>query len=176
MNVNLELLVKQLKNGDEKAFDAIYENTHRQLFFVVLPIVKDRDLAEDIVQDTYLQLLKKLEVYQTKNLLSYLITIARNLAINEYNRRKKIVKIDDFDNYSIIDQVEFKAEAKEAITKALQVLDNLEKNIFLLHVLEGLTHKEIAMIVDKPLGTVTWMYSRSIKKMQERLKGDNYEY
>jgi len=174
--VNLEALVKQLKNGNEKAFNTIYEATHRQLYFVILPILKDRGLAEDIVQDTYLQFLKKLEDYKTKNLLSYLITIARNLAINEYNRRKKVVKIDDFDDFSIVDQIEFRVEAKETITKALSVLDTIEKNIFLLHVLEGLTHKEISLIVDKPLGTVTWMYSRSIKKMQDKLKGDNYEY
>ncbi len=176
MGKNLEVLVKRLRSGDESAFKEIYESTYRQIFFVILPITRDKFLSEDIIQDTYLKFLQKLDDYKSKNLLSYLITIAKNQAINEYNRRKKVTKIEDFSEFSYYDYVEFKTEAKEAITKALSVLDNEEKNIFLLHVLEEMTHKEIAAIVDKPIGTVTWLYSRAIKKMQNKLKGDNYEY
>ena len=176
LRVSLEVLVKRLKNGDEKAFVEIYEYTQRKLYFVALQIVQDKALAEDIVQDTYLKFLEKLASYQSKNLFSYLITITKNLAINEYNRRKKITKIEDFDSFSFHEYVEYKTEANEAITKALAVLDNLEKNIVLLHVLENLTHREIAEIIDKPIGTVSWLYARSIKKMKDKLKGDNYEY
>jgi RNA polymerase sigma-70 factor, ECF subfamily len=173
---NLEVLVRRLKQGDETAFTNIYNQTYRQIFFVILPITRDKFLAEDIIQETYLKFLQKLEDYKTKNLLSYLITIAKNLAINEYNRRKKVTKVEDFDEFSYYDYVEFKTEAKEAISKALSVLDKQETNIFLLHVLENLTHKEIAVIMDKPIGTITWLYSRAIKKMQNKLKGDNYEF
>lgn len=176
LNANLEALVKKIKSGDDDAFPKLYNATYRQIFFVILPIIKDQALAEDIVQDTYLKFLEKINDYNYKNILSYLITIAKNSAINEYNRRKKVTKLDDFSNFSYYDYVEFKTEAKEAITKALEVLDNDERNIFLLHVLENLTHKEIALIVDKPPGTVSWLYSRAITKMKERLKGDNYEY
>jgi RNA polymerase sigma-70 factor (ECF subfamily) len=176
LNVSLEGLVKDFKLGDESAFPKIYEATYRQIFFVILPITRDQMLAEDIVQDTYIKFLEKIDDYQAKNLLAYLITIAKNLAINEYNRRKKVTKIDDFSDFSYYDYIEFKTEAKEAIEKALAVLDNDEKNIFLLHVLENLTHREIAEIIDKPVGTVSWLYQRAIKKMKSRLKGDNYEY
>lgn len=176
MGKNLEVFVKRLKSGDETAFKEIYNNTYRQIFFVILPITRDKFLAEDIIQDTYLKFLQKLDDYKSNNLLAYLITIAKNLSINEYNRRKKVTKIEDFSEFSYYDYVEFKTEAKEAINKALSVLDNEEKNIFLLHVLEDMTHKEIATIIDKPIGTVTWLYSRAIKKMQNKLKGDNYEY
>ncbi len=176
MGKNLEVFVKRLKSGDETAFKEIYNNTYRQIFFVILPITRDKFLAEDIIQDTYLKFLQKLDDYKSNNLLAYLITIAKNLSINEYNRRKKVTKIEDFSEFSYYDYVEFKTEAKEAINKALSVLDNEEKNIFLLHVLEDMTHKEIATIIDKPIGTVTWLYSRALKKMQNKLKGDNYEY
>jgi len=108
--------------------------------------------------------------------LAFLITIARNHAINEYNRRKKITKIEDFEQFAYLDFVEFKVEANEIIKKALSVLDNDELNIFLLHVLENLTHREIALIIDKPHGTVSWLYSKAIKKMQQKLKDENYEY
>lgn len=175
MKTNLNELVKRLKLGDEEAFKELYNGSYRQIFFVVLPIIRDKSLAEDIVQDTYLKFLEKLSDYKVKNVLSYLITIGKNLAINEYNKRKKITKLDDFSNFSYYDHVEIKTERREMIDKALSILDKDELNIFLLHVLEGLTHKELSEIMDKPLGTISWLYVRAVKKMKEFLKGDNYE-
>jgi RNA polymerase sigma-70 factor (ECF subfamily) len=171
----LNELVKRLKLGDEEAFKELYNGSYRQIFFVVLPIIRDKSLAEDIVQDTYLKFLEKLSDYKVKNVLSYLITIGKNLAINEYNKRKKITKLDDFSNFSYYDHVEIKTERREMINKALSILDQDELNIFLLHVLEGLTHKELSVIMEKPLGTISWLYVRAVKKMREFLKGDNYE-
>jgi len=175
LKTNLNELVKRLKLGDEEAFKELYNGSYRQIFFVVLPIIRDKSLAEDIVQDTYLKFLEKLSDYKVKNVLSYLITIGKNLAINEYNKRKKITKLDDFSNFSYYDHVEIKTERREMINKALSILDQDELNIFLLHVLEGLTHKELSVIMEKPLGTISWLYVRAAKKMREFLKGDNYE-
>jgi len=176
LNRNLEALVKLLKQGDETAFPKLHNETYRQLFFVVLPIIRDKSLAEDIIQDTYLKFLEKLSEYQAKNVFSYLITIAKNLAINEYNRRKKTVKIDDFNEFSYYDHVEIKEEMNEAILKALAILERDEKDVFLLHVLENLTHKEIAAIMEKPMGTISWLYAKAIKKMKIYLKEEKYEY
>lgn len=172
LNADLEKLVKDFRSGDESAFPKIYQATHRQLFFVILPIIRDKSLAEDIIQDTYLVFLKKIDEYKQKNLLAYLITIAKNRAINEYNRRKKVSKVEDFSDFSYFDHVEFKAETKELVFLALEELELEEKNIFLLHVLEDLTFKEIAYIVDKPQGTVGWLYSKAVKKMKRRLENE----
>lgn len=175
MKANLNDLVRRLKRGDESAFKELYNGSYRQVFFVVLPIIRDKALAEDIVQDTYLKFLEKLNDYKDKNVLSYLITIGKNLAINEYNKRKRITKVDDFSDFSYYDHIEIKLERKEAIKKALSILEKDELDIFLLHVLEGLTHRELSVIMDKPLGTVSWIYAKAVKKMKEYLKGDNYE-
>lgn len=175
MSASLQILVNRLKNGDKEAFDLIYENTHRQIFFVVLPIVNDRLLAEDIIQDTYIKFLENIEKYRNKNLLAYLITIGKNLAINEYHKKNRIVKVENFDDFAYSDLIEYKVEAQEAIQKALSILDNQERNIFLLHVLESLTFKEIALIINKPIGTVTWMYQKARRKMKVYLRGEDYE-
>jgi len=171
LKANLNDLVRRLKRGDEAAFKELYNGSYRQVFFVVLPIIRDKALAEDIVQDTYLKFLEKLNDYKDKNVLSYLITIGKNLAINEYNKRKRITKVDDFSDFSYYDHIEIKLERKEAIQKALSILEKDELDIFLLHVLEGLTHRELSVIMDKPLGTVSWIYAKAVKKMKEYLKG-----
>lgn len=173
MDLYLESSIKRLKKGDQSAFNDIYEHTYRKIYFIVLPIVKDKSLAEDIMQDTYLKFLEKLYDYNEKNALAFILTIARNLAINMYNKRKREYTYNamDIDHFSYDDFIELKMENQEMIQSALSILNKTEKNIFLLHNLENLKHKEIALILDKPLGTITWTYQQAIKKMRKYLKG-----
>ena len=175
LDLNLERHVASLKSGDSKAFDKIYEMTYRKIYFVVLPILRDRSLTEDIMQDTYLKFLEKINSYKAKNTLAYILTIARNLALNEYNRRKRETKDIDLgsDIFSVDTMLEISAANKELILSALAVLDPVEKDIFLLHNLENMTHREIALVLDKPLGTVTWIYQKAIKKMRMHLEGQD---
>ncbi len=172
MDALLEIQIKKLKNGEKEAFDKVYEMTYRKIYFVVLPILRDRSLTEDIVQDTYLKFLDKLYEYEARNSFAYILTIARNLALNEYNRRKREIKDIDLENeaFSLEEYLEVSAEKKDLIKIALSVLSDKEKDIFLLHNLENLAHREIAEILDIPLGTVTWSYQQAIKKMRKKLE------
>lgn len=174
---NLEGYIQKLKLGDQSVFDEIYRLTYRKIFFVVLPIIRDKALAEDIMQDTYLKFLEKLYDYKANNSLAYILTIAKNLALNEYNKRKREYKVEDsdMDQFSINDYVEYNEGNKELIQSALSILNDFEKNVFLLHVIENLRHREIALILDKPLGTITWTYQQAIKKMKIYLKDEDHE-
>jgi RNA polymerase sigma-70 factor (ECF subfamily) len=167
------MYIKRLGAGDEAAFDMIYQLTYRKIYFLVLPILRDKALAEDIMQDTYLKFLEKLYSYKAKNSLAYILTIARNLAINEYNKRKRVTKVEDEDInlFSFDEYLEISVENKDLITKALSVLNEFERNVFLLHELENLKHREIAVILNKPIGTITWTYQQAIKKMRAHLDG-----
>lgn len=172
MDLKLEASIKRLKAGDSEAFNEIYALTYRKIYFIVLPIIKDKALAEDISQDTYLKFLEKLYDYKANNSLAYILTIAKNLALNMYNRRKKVYKVDitQLNTFSFEDYIEYKMEHKEMIQEVLAILNTTEKNIFLLHNLEGLTHREISLIIDKPLGTVTWTYQQAVRKMRKHLR------
>jgi RNA polymerase sigma-70 factor (ECF subfamily) len=161
------MYIKRLGAGDEAAFDMIYQLTYRKIYFLVLPILRDKALAEDIMQDTYLKFLEKLYSYKAKNSLAYILTIARNLAINEYNK----VEDEDINLFSFDEYLEISVENKDLITKALSVLNEFERNVFLLHELENLKHREIAVILNKPIGTITWTYQQAIKKMRAHLDG-----
>lgn len=173
LDLYLESSIKRLKKGDQSAFNDIYEYTYRKIYFIVLPIIKDKSLAEDIMQDTYLKFLEKLYDYNAKNSLAYILTIAKNLAINMYNKRKREFKYDasEMDRFSYEEFIEFNLENEEIVKSALAVLNKTERNVFLLHNLENMKHKEIALIMDKPLGTITWTYQQAVKKMKKYLKG-----
>lgn len=177
MGDSLNQLVKALQAGDMDVFDAIYEQTHRKVFFIILPILKDRSLCEDIMQDTYIRMLQSIGSYREKNFLSYLLTIAKNLAINEYNKRKRSVLTeaidDDRGDYSFTNHLEIQVEKADFIRDVLSILNPQERNVVLLYTLENLTHREIALILDKPLGTITWIYSKAIKKIKKKLKEES---
>ena len=176
MNESLNALVRRLQAGDRPAFDGIYEQTRKTVYFSVLPILRDRSLSDDIVQDTYLKMLESIGTYREQNFVAYLVTIAKNLAYNEYKRRTRIVYTDtDLDliaPFSYESQLEIKAGNEAIIKKALSVLDEVEKSVFLLHNVSDLQHREIALALDKPIGTITWLYSRAVKKIRAAIKED----
>lgn len=174
MSNQLNRLVRQLQAGDPSVFDQIYHLTYRKVFFVIVPILGDRSLAEDIMQDTYMRMLETLHSYKEKNFLAYLITIAKNLAINEYHRRKRFepteMMDDDLTHYGYDQLIETSLVREEIIREALSILEPTERNIVLLHDVEMLTHREIALIMDKPLGTITWMYARAVQKIRKHIR------
>ena len=179
MEDNLDRLVSRLKSGDIQVFDEIYELTYRKVYFKIIPILKDVSLAEDIMQDTYLKLLQTISNYQKRNFIGYLLTIAKNLALNELKRRKRVVHLDTIDDdYSAFryqSLIETSAENKKLFDRVLGILDSEERNIVLLHDVENLKHKEISVIIEKPLGTVTWLYSRAIKKIRRIVKEEEWQ-
>jgi RNA polymerase sigma-70 factor (ECF subfamily) len=176
LNDTLDALVRRLKAGDRAAFDGIYEQTRKTVYFCVLPILRDRSLADDIVQDAYLKMLDSIGTYRENNFVAYLVTIAKNLAYNEYKRRARVVYTDaDLDliaPFSYESQLEISAGNEAIIKKALSVLDETEKSVFLLHNVSDLPHREIALVLDKPIGTITWLYSRAVKKIRAAVKED----
>lgn len=164
-------LVKKLQNGDMSVFDEIYYETKNLVFYTILNILKDYSLSEDIMQDTYLQALAKIHSYKpTYSFKSWIATIAKNLALNEFNKRKKTTTLDVQDHESFFGLVPSNIENKILIEQIFRILNDTEREIVLLHVVADMKHKDIAKIVDKPLGTVTWLYKTSIEKLRNQLE------
>ncbi len=178
MKDNLDRLVRRLQRGDMSVFAEIYELTYRQVYFKVIPILKDDALADDIIQDTYIKVLESIGNYHEQSFIGYLLTIARNLAINEYKRRKRTVSLDALEvepqPYVYQNHLETAAANGELIRNCLKILDETERNVVLLHDVEGLKHKEIAAIIEKPLGTITWIYAKAIKKIRDKLRKEDW--
>lgn len=167
-------IILELKKRDYTHFDVFYELTKNQVFFAIIHIVKDQGLAEDLLQDTYMKFLEKIDQYHDgKNPYAYLTSIGRNLAINLYNQRKKeIVNDEVIEMIPAIETAE--DEDNDEIFKLLENLDLIEKEIVTMHVINDLKFREIAGILKKPLGTVLWIYNKAIKKLKEKV-GESYD-
>ena len=172
MTINeLKALVKRLQDGDIAVFDMIYYETKSVVYYTILSIVKDKSLSEDIMQDTYLKALSKIHTYKpTHSFKSWIVTIGKNLAINEYNRRKKETNIDIQENEMFLGQTESRSENQILIEQIFKVLNDTEREIVLLHVIGDLKHREIATLLNKPIGTITWSYKNSIDKLKNEIK------
>lgn len=165
----LNKLVKDLQNGDITAFDPVYYETKDLVYYTILSILKDPSLSEDIMQETYLKALEKIHSFKpSHSFQSWIVTIARNLAFNEYKKRKREFAIDGMENEFLFGSIESNSEKELIVKELLDTLDETERQILLLHVLGELKHREIAEILDKPLGTITWQYNKIINALKDK--------
>lgn len=168
----LEKYVRALKNGDNSAFDYVYESTYKAVFFTVYKVLNDKSLAEDITHEVYITAIKKLSLYmEDSNFCGWLITMAKRLAINEYNKRKKEFSVDYTENESLYGEyfVEDKAD-NSLMTLAKKLLNEEEYKIVMLCVMAGYKRREVAEMLNMPIGTVTWKYNEALEKIKKHYK------
>lgn len=159
-------LIGQLKRRDYASFDTFYQLTKNQVFYAIVSVVKDKSLAEDLMQDTYMKFLEHIDKFnEGSNVYAYLSRIGRNLAIDTYHQRKKMIQGDEIFETIASPEVE---EENEDILKMLNLLKDDEREIVTLHVINDLKFREISDMMDKPLGTVLWIYNKAIKKLKEK--------
>ena len=165
----LNRLVRQLQHGDMSVFDAIYHDTKSLVYYTILRILRDKSLAEDIMQDAYLKALEKIHSFKpTYSFQSWIVMIAKNLALNEYNRRKRELSFDPSEDEYIFGSEERSPEQQMIVAEMLESLNDVEQEIVILHVIGDMKHREIAALLNKPLGTVTWTYQQAIQKLREK--------
>lgn len=161
----MKRIIYELKHDNLDFFDDFYDLTKKQVYYAIMMIVKDVEATEDIMQDTYLRFLNNINRYKDNtNVIAFIVTIARNLAINYYNRRKKEMYFD-YTNYE-----DFHSHKDTPLLDLMyETLEGEELQVFTLHIIDELKHREIAKIMKKPLGTITWLYNKAVKKMKQKV-------
>lgn len=166
--MDLKKYILEFKTNNLTQFKDFYNLTHKAIYLTALAILKNSDDALDIVQDTYLNFLKNINNIDTlKFHEGYLLKISRNLSINHYKQRQKVFSSQELidiqkDNTDMYNDLNVKA-----ILDKLD--DNLSREIVVYHVLLDYKFKDIAKIIDKPLGTTLWLYNKAIKVLKERV-------
>ncbi len=160
----------RLQQGDELAFEEIYNETQRGLFSFIMSICRNYHTAEDMMQTTYIRLRTTIAQYKAgANAYAWLYTIAKNATINELNRQKREMATDVDENlyqFGTYTMGEGDSSATQAMNK---VLNDIERQIVTLHI-SGFKHREIAEMLEKPLGTVLWTYNNALNKMKKELQ------
>ncbi len=171
MSMELKSIFIKLQNNDQSYFDAFYQLTKKQVFYNIVSIVKNYDLSEDILQETYIQFLKNINNIKDENkAIGYLMTTSRNLSYDYFKKHNRIVELEN--DYLIGEEDADKVDEEILIKKIRNILNDNEFRIFILHVLSELTFEEIKKIVHKPIGTITWTYMNSLKKIRKEIKDE----
>lgn len=169
---NFDDYIERLKHKDNEAFEYIYEHTKRGVYSIIVAIVKDRQMTEDLMQDTYIKMLKNINQYQIgRNFNAWITQIAKNTALDFYRRQQKSTLVDPIEDINIIDREQpIESQNDYSLEEMVQSLDTDERQIVLLHIVSDMTFKTIAEVVNKPLGTVLWIYQKSLKKIKKSLR------
>lgn len=160
----------RLQRGDEGAFEEIYNETRRGLFAFILSICKNYHTAEDMMQTAYIRLRTTVASYRAgSNAYAWLYTIAKNATLNEINKAKREMAVD-MEESSLGGSYEMRELDSPVMSAIARVLNGTERQIVTLHVIAGFKHREIAEMLDKPLGSVLWTYNNALGKVRKELE------
>lgn len=165
----IDLLVAR----DKKALEYLYDNYSSTLNGVIFKILRSEDLAQEILQDTFLRVWDKIKDYDaTKGrLFTWMVNIARNLSIDKTRSRefKAASKSDDLDSNVYVSDVYYSEKNNPEHIGIKALLDHLvpeQKKVIDLMYFQGYSQSEISEEFDIPLGTVKTRVRAAMGKLR----------
>ncbi len=164
-NEKVKKLIHRIKKGDKKAFNELYNLTSGQTYFFILKIVQNEQDAEDILQESYVKMLEKIDEIDTeRNFTSWFYQIAINKS-KDLLRRKNKVFFESIDNeqfnYNSEYDTEFSPEEEvdkdELCAQVMSAIDTLsaeKRACVIMKYYAQMNINEIAEILNVPIGTV----------------------
>jgi RNA polymerase sigma-70 factor (ECF subfamily) len=171
-NMNNEELHKKLvalQNGDKIVIEEIYKHLKKPMYTIILRITQDEALSEDILQEVFVKLYQSPPKSLIRNPRAYIFQIVRNLAIDSVKKQPKYSDLESIEDlvYLPVDDLSTKMD----INEAMKTLSLQECQIVSFHVNGELKFREIADMMNIPLGTVFWKYQKAIKQLCAILSG-----
>ena len=149
-----EHFVHSIRDGDEKAFLKLYENEYKKLCVYLLNYTQDRQVIEDIVQDTFYKLwAQRKTLVITKSLNSYLFRSVYNHFVDNYRKEKKKTSlVDEYLQKSIDDYHAYETAYKEQLLKKLhqciELLPDKCKEVFIQVKIKGMRYKDVSLALN----------------------------
>ena len=156
-----EELLPLLLKKDDRSFTLLYDNYSKSLYGIIFNLIKDKEEAEDVLQEVFVKIWKNIDTYNTSKgrLYTWMLNIARNTSIDKlrskgFNNNQKNLSTDNFvhildDNSKTINQIDaigIKEFIKKLKPKCIQIIDLL--------FFKGYTQQETSDELEIPLGTV----------------------
>ncbi len=173
--------MKNQKKEKEQAFETIVSNYEAQLLRYVSRMVYNFDMAEDVVQETFIKLFKKWkeEFVPSPQISTWLYRVAHNKAIDmirkenrRLNHQKNKAEYDKIDLEIFYKEDENISDKAIEAAKLLNSLTPEEKQLVILKVYEKKSYKEISEITDLSTGNIGFKLHHIMKKMANKLQGE----
>lgn len=179
-----ELIVSYLK-GNEESFSELINRHERKIFTSIYILVKDRDLANDIFQDTFIKVINTLRsgsYNEEGKFLGWVLRIAHNLVIDHFRKEKRMPMLHDTEEYSIFDvigltdeNVEDKLVREQILQMVRRLVEELpldQKEVVIMRHYGNMSFKEIAehtnVSINTSLGRMRYALINLRKLIDER--------
>ncbi len=160
------------RNGDENAWNFLFNRYYRLLLNIGLLITGSIDVAKDLTQETLIRMIKAKVKHREGSFKTYISTIAYRLALKEKGRAKRISSTENLqiidDTNSPLDLV-IRAEKEKYIYNIIVSLPEDQKEILILRLYGEQSYDDIARTMQIPLGTVKSRIFYAVKQCREKL-------
>lgn len=173
-------LLARIRERDERALAELYDRHAGLVLTIALRVVGDRELAEEVLQDTFLRCWNGAVTYESSrgNVLGWLMGIARNRSIDMLRSRQhksrqreqsSLLDMDESGLFSEADETESIA-MREVVTDAMKALPMAQRQVVELAYYGGMSQTEIARATGEPLGTVKSRTRIAMDHLREHLR------
>ena len=167
-----ESLFSRISEDDKEAFLTLYEKCSSPVFLYALSILRNREDAEDAMQDTFLKIRSAAHLYKPQGKpLAWILTITKNICLMTFRKRAHSTDQSINENFEDMgfDLIE-NINDRLVLEKAFTVIPGDVCRIIILHAVGGMKHREIAELLELPLSTVLSKYNRGIKKLRAEME------
>lgn len=165
-NLTDKVLVQNFLNGDNKSFETLLSRHKNRVFAFIMSKVKNRDITEDIFQDTFIKVinsLKRGKYNEEGKFLPWMMRISHNLVIDHFRKEAKMRKVrqtSEFDIFDILDdgsknqeEMMIQTQVRADLNILIEQLPEDQKEVLKMRYFEDLSFKKIAKLTDSSINT-----------------------
>ena len=165
----MDILVRKAKNGDKEAFMELVKPLEKKLYVIAKSKLDNEEDIKDIIQETLLSSYKNLnKLNDSEKFESWILIILLNNCNKYYKKKKHVIQIPLEDNNSIVDMEDNYSKLEQNIDffKYVELLDEDEKDIFILYYSDDMTTKKISDILGMNENSIKTKLRRIRQKVQ----------
>lgn len=174
------VIIEKVLSGDTSAFEMLILKYQSRLFATSMNVVKNRELAEDIIQEAIMKGFQKLDTLKNRDqFYPWVKRIALNIALNHFEKEKRVVDVENedddisfFDNITSGESPEdltLKEELHKYVRGFVDALPDKLRVVIVLREIEDMSYEEIAEMMNIPLGTVRSRLFNARQIIKDRL-------
>lgn len=180
-------LIKQYLAGSESSIEFLIRRHQRRVFSYIFLIVKDKELAEDLFQDTFIKVIKILKsgrYNEEGKFIQWVMRIAHNLTIDFFRKSKRMPTVDNnFDDFDIFDTIQTVDPSVEEriitdqihndVKSIIQYLPDEQKEVLMMRYYANMSFKEIAEQTNVSINTALGRMRYAIINMRKIVEEKN---
>ena len=164
-------IVDAVKHGDREAYREIVDRYKRRAYHIALSVVGDPQDALDVSQNAFIKAYRNIKRFDTgKPFMPWFYRILHNLCLDHVRRSKRRREVP-LSEVLILKDDAVDREEHLALRRAIDGLAEEQRQVVVLHYFEGLSYREMASMLDKPMGTIMSTLYHARQKLKAALMG-----